>query len=56
MKLESIELKHLGEKWVQKQIADDPTLLGLGDLILKDKANAKDWIPSDNVNFHFVVP
>jgi len=19
-------------------------------------ANAKDWIPSDNVNFHFVVP
>jgi len=37
MKLESIDLKQLGEKWVQKQIADDPTLLGLGDLILKAK-------------------
>jgi hypothetical protein len=37
MKLESIDLKQLGEKWVQKQIADDPPLLGLGDLILKDK-------------------
>jgi hypothetical protein len=37
MKLESIDLKQLGEKWVQKQIADDPTLLGLGDLIPKDK-------------------
>jgi hypothetical protein len=37
MRLESIDLRQLGEKWVQKQIADDPTLLGLGDLILKDK-------------------
>jgi hypothetical protein len=37
MKLEPVELKHLGEKWVQKQIADDPASLGLGDLILKDK-------------------
>lgn len=27
----------LGELWVQKQIADDPTILGLGDLVLKDK-------------------
>jgi len=25
------------EKWVQKRIADDPSILGLGDLILKDK-------------------
>lgn len=25
------------EKWVQEQIASDPSLLGLGDLILKDK-------------------
>lgn len=25
------------EKWVQKIIADDPSILGLGDLILKDK-------------------
>jgi hypothetical protein len=39
MKLESIIMKHTGleEKWVQQQIADDPSLLGLGDLQLKDK-------------------
>jgi len=40
MKLESISLKRsntLNEKWVQDQIADDPTLLGLGDLVVKDK-------------------
>jgi hypothetical protein len=27
----------LNEKWVQERIAEDPTILGLGDLILKDK-------------------
>ena len=27
---------NLGEKWVQKIIAEDPTTLGLGDVILKD--------------------
>lgn len=40
MKLESISLKQsdfLNEKWVQDQIADDPAILGLGDLIVKDK-------------------
>src|SRR6267142_1175069 len=39
MKLESISLKRTGlnEKWVQDQIADDPSILGLGDLVLKDK-------------------
>ena len=40
MKLESISLKRsstLNEKWVQDQIADEPSLLGLGDLVLKDK-------------------
>ncbi len=40
MKLESISLKRsdkLTEKWVQDQIADDPSILGLGDLVLKDK-------------------
>jgi hypothetical protein len=40
MKLESVSLKRsptLTEKWVQEQIADDPSLLGLGDLVLKDK-------------------
>lgn len=40
MKLESISLRQsetLNEKWVQDQIADDPAILGLGDLIVKDK-------------------
>lgn len=40
MKLEAISLKRtegLNEKWVQDVIADDPSILGLGDLILKDK-------------------
>lgn len=27
----------LSEKWVQQVIADDPAILGLGDLVLKDK-------------------
>jgi hypothetical protein len=40
MKLESVSIRNtegLDEKWVQEQIANDPTLLGLGDLIVKDK-------------------
>ena len=40
MKLESISIKRsstLTEKWVQDQIAEDPSILGLGDLVLKDK-------------------
>ena len=40
IKLQSISLKraqNLSEKWVQEQIADDPTILGLGDVIVKDK-------------------
>lgn len=28
---------HFNEKWVQDRIGEDPALLGLGDLILKDK-------------------
>jgi predicted transport protein len=39
-KLEEIQLNkhpHIKESWVQKQIAEDPTILGLGDLVLKDK-------------------
>ena len=39
-KLEAINLKNsttLTEQWVQGQIADDPTILGLGELELKDK-------------------
>ena len=38
-KLEAISLKRqpkLNEKWVQEQIAADPTLLGLGDVEVKD--------------------
>jgi hypothetical protein len=40
LKLKTINLKKdptLTEKWVQEQIADDPSILGLGDLILRDK-------------------
>lgn len=39
-KLQTISLKDhpsLNEKWVQEIIAEDPSILGLGDLILKDK-------------------
>lgn len=39
-KLEKINLsKHpiIKESWIQQQIAEDPSILGLGDLILKDK-------------------
>jgi hypothetical protein len=44
MKLESINIKRsekLTERWVQEQIAADPTLLGLGDLHLKDKERSQ---------------
>jgi len=27
----------LNEKWVQDRIAEDPFMLGLGDVVLKDK-------------------
>src|SRR2546423_10172203 len=37
MKLQSINLRDLGERWVQQQIVDDPSSLGLGDLVLKDR-------------------
>lgn len=39
-KFETVSLKshpELGEVWVQDRIAEDPSILGLGDLILKDK-------------------
>lgn len=39
-KFETISIKknpELGEKWVQARIADDPSILGLGDVVLKDK-------------------
>lgn len=39
-KFKKISLKHhvtLNEAWVQDRIAEDPTILGLGDVILKDK-------------------
>lgn len=31
------EHEELGEQWVQQRIADDPSILGLGELLLKDK-------------------
>lgn len=39
-KFEKLNLKShptLNERWVQERIAEDPTILGLGDLVLKDK-------------------
>src|SRR5258705_9114172 len=40
VKPERISLKdhpELNERWLQERIGEDPSLLGLGDLILKDK-------------------
>lgn len=40
VKAERLLLKthpELSEKWVQERIAQDPSLLGLGELVLKDK-------------------
>lgn len=39
-KIEYISIKNhpeLNEKWVQDRIAEDPTILGLGDVILRDR-------------------
>ena len=39
LKLEAVSLKNsdnVREKWVQEQIAADPSILGLGELALKD--------------------
>lgn len=39
-RFEKINLKThpvLNEKWVQERIAEDPTIIGLGDVVLKDK-------------------
>ncbi len=40
VKFEKVSIKShptLDEKWVQERIGEDPSILGLGDLILKDK-------------------
>ncbi len=40
IKPEKVTLKNhpeLNEKWVQKIIGEDPSILGLGDVILKDR-------------------
>lgn len=40
VKHEFLEMRNhaeYNEKWVQARIADDPAVLGLGDLILKDR-------------------
>lgn len=44
IKPERILLKNhaqLNEKWVQERIAEDPSILGLGDLILKDRERSQ---------------
>jgi hypothetical protein len=40
LKPERLTLKshaELSERWVQDRIAEDPAILGLGDLVLRDK-------------------
>jgi len=40
MKLEAVSIKRtpeLSERWVQDTIANDPTILGLGDLVVRDR-------------------
>jgi len=40
IKLNTIDLKNhpqLNERWLQDRIADDPSIIGIGDVILKDK-------------------
>jgi hypothetical protein len=44
VKFERLNIKThptLNEKWVQQRIAEDPQLLGLGDVVLKDKERAQ---------------
>ena len=36
-RLDLSSFPELDEKWVQARIAEDPSLLGLGDVVLKDK-------------------
>jgi hypothetical protein len=40
VKFDKVSIKNhpeFNESWVQERIADDPSILGMGDLILKDK-------------------
>lgn len=40
VRVQTVSLKshpHLNEAWVQQAIADDPSILGLGDVVLKDR-------------------
>jgi len=44
VKIETVSIKdhpELNEAWVRQVIADDPTILGLGDLVLRDKERAQ---------------
>jgi len=39
-KLKTVSLKghpQITEKWLQEIIAEDPTILGIGDVVVKDK-------------------
>ena len=43
-KFEKLLLKNhaeLNERWVQDRIAEDPSILGLGDVIIKDKERSQ---------------
>ena len=51
----------LNEHWLQARIADDPSILGLGDLVLKDRerkqphAGRLDLLLQDDVNHRYEV-
>lgn len=39
-KFEALSIRNhpeLNERWVQDRIAEDPSILGLGDVVLKDR-------------------
>lgn len=44
------EHAELNEKWVQDRIAEDPSILGLGDLVLKDKERTQPQNSFNNVS------
>ena len=44
IKIESLSIKNhpeINEAWVQQALADDPTILGLGDVVLRDKERSQ---------------
>jgi len=46
VKLNTVSLReHCNEQWLQDVIADDPSILGLGELIVKDRERIQPTFP-----------